>query len=83
MVAVCWQLQLFCKVGFCAVGFVCLANVLQCAVGTKTAFTAEVIRFAQTIVSGEYDQNQALLEEAKMKAAAKKKQAVKKPVKKK
>jgi len=30
--AVRWQLQLFCKVGFCAMGFVCLANVLQCAV---------------------------------------------------
>ena len=50
---------------------------------TKKEFTAEVIRFAQTIVSGEYDQNQALLEEAKMKAAAKKKPAVKKPEKKK
>ena len=35
MFAVCWQLQLFCKVGFCAVGFVCLANVLQCVVGCQ------------------------------------------------
>jgi hypothetical protein len=32
MSPVCWQLQLFCKVGICAVGFVCLANLLQCAV---------------------------------------------------
>ena len=31
--AVRWQLQLFCKVGFCDVGFVCLANVLQCGLG--------------------------------------------------
>jgi hypothetical protein len=55
---------------------------------TKKAFTAEVIRFAHTIISGEYDQKQAVLEKAKTKAAAKKKVAVKKvavkkPVKKK
>jgi hypothetical protein len=50
---------------------------------TKKEFTAEVIRFAHTIVSGEYDQKQAVLEEAKMKAAAKKKVVAKKPEKKK
>ena len=50
---------------------------------TKKEYTAEVIRFAHTIVSGEYDQNQALLEEAKKKVAAKKKPAVKNTVKKK
>jgi len=32
LLAVCWQLQLFCKVGLCVVGFVRLANVLQGAV---------------------------------------------------
>jgi len=45
---------------------------------TPKQFTAEVIKFAHTIVSGEYDQKQAVLEEAKVKAAAEKKVAVKK-----
>jgi hypothetical protein len=50
---------------------------------TKKEYTTEVIRFAHTIVSGEYDQNQAVFKEAKIKAAAKKKPAIKKPEKKK
>jgi hypothetical protein len=46
--AVCWQLQLFCKVGFVS-GFVCLANVLQCAVGCRD--------FALNVLSLEGERN--------------------------